>query len=130
MNENEMKSLENRLASWRPRRPSAMFQLKRRLLFSSANLFSDTARLARWLVPVTACLLLAVLSVDSENSLSGGLSPRPAMAMILSNQNSNAYWPELDEQGQNSPPPQIFKWTNLNISTSSMRFTPLPKSTD
>jgi len=87
----------------------------------------SAARFASVLVPVTACVLLAVLSLNSENSLSGGISRQPMMAMISSNQNYATYWTKINAQGENSPPAQIFKWTNGSASPFSMRFAPSQK---
>ena len=56
MDENEMKSLESRLRSWRPRRASAT--LTWRLLLARAVSVPRMIRVAGWLTPATACLLL------------------------------------------------------------------------
>ena len=71
MNENEMKPMETRLRSWRPRRPSAT--LKWRLLLARAAHGARVAnmprmmRVAGWLTPATACALLTLLILNSEN---------------------------------------------------------------
>jgi hypothetical protein len=122
MNEDEMKSLENRLHSWRPRRPSAT--LKWRLAIASGNFLPKAARFAGVLVPATACVLLAVLNLNSEARFTGGAPASPVIPMALSNQNYTTYYEGLlAGKGENCPPSQIFKWTNGGASTSSMRFT-------
>ena len=73
--ENEMKSLENRLRSWRPRR-------RRRGLSGGCfwrarpRAAHDTA-CAGWLAPATACALLTLLILNSENA---GHRQRPSAA--------------------------------------------------
>jgi hypothetical protein len=113
-----MNSLERKLRSWQPRRPSAMLKFK--LAAASGNLFPRAARFASWLVPVAACVLLAVVNLNSQNNFSH--VPRPLMAMSLSNQNYAAYWNGFEAQGENSPSAHIFKWTNDSASISNMRF--------
>ena len=65
MTENEIKSLENQLRSWRPRRPSAA--LKWRLFLPPSR--NATARWLGWLTPAAACAWLVVLSLDSGNGV-------------------------------------------------------------
>jgi hypothetical protein len=125
MNDDELKQLETNLRSWRPRRPSAM--LKWRLGIASGKFLPSVARFASLLVPAAACVLLAILSLNSENSFSGGISRQPMMAMISSNQNCATYWAKMNAQGENCPPSQIFKWTNDSASPFSMRFEPFQK---
>lgn len=119
MNDDELKQLETKLHSWQPRRPSPTLKFK--LAIASGNLLPCATRFASWLVPVTACALVVVLNLDSQNSFSG-ISPRP-VALILSNQNYATFCDGLKAQGENSPPAQIFKWTNASASLSNMRFT-------
>ncbi len=66
MDENEMKSLESRLRSWRPRRASAT--LKWRLFLARATNVPRMIRVAGWLTPATACALLTMLVLNSENA--------------------------------------------------------------
>jgi len=103
MNENEMKSLETKLRSWRPRRPSAMLKFK--LAAASGSWLPRAVRFASWLVPATACALLAVMNLNFGN-LSAGISSAPMTGMILSNQTYATCWLELHAQGENSPPAQ------------------------
>ena len=119
MNDDELKQLETKLRSWRPRRPSAT--LKFTLAVVSGNWLPRATRLVGWLTPVAACVLLAVLNLNSQNDFSR--VTRTPVALILSNQNYATYWQGLNEQGENSPSAHIFKWTNANDSMSNMRFT-------
>ena len=66
----EMNSLETRLRSWRPRRPSA--RLKRRHFSARPGApRRNVAWLLGWLAPAAACVLLTVLALNSDNGLSG-----------------------------------------------------------
>ena len=67
MNENEMKSLETRLRSWRPRRVSATLRWRLFLARGPRNM-TRMMRIAGWLTPATACALLTILVLDSENA--------------------------------------------------------------
>jgi len=120
MNDDELKQLETKLRSWRPRRPSATLKFK--LAVASGNLLPRAARFASWLVPATACVLLAVINLNSQNGFSG-ISHSPMAGIVLSNQNYVTFCGGLNEQGENSPSAHIFKWTNANVSMSNMRFT-------
>lgn len=118
-----MKELEMKLRSWQPRRPSAMLRFK--LAVAAGNFLPRAARFASWLVPATACLVLAMLNLRSENYTS--VSRPPMTAMILSNQNYAAYWQGFDQHLENSPSAHIFRWTNDSASMSNMRFTSFGK---
>src|SRR5689334_2253963 len=85
MNENEMKSLENRLRSWRPRRPSAT--LEWRLLLARLASVPRMIRVVGWLTPATACALLALLAVNPQNAMPVGGYRSPSILAMLSNQN-------------------------------------------
>ena len=77
----EMDSLENRLRSCQPRRPSA--KLKRRLFAAPASLTPKAAWLLGTLAPATACLMLTVSAFNPANN--GNFLRREMMtAMILS----------------------------------------------
>jgi len=123
MNDDELKQLETKLRSWRPRRPSATLKFK--LAVASGNLLPRAARFASWLVPATACVLLAVINLNSQNI--SGISHPTMAGIILSNQNYAAFCGEWNAQGENSPSAHIFKWTNANVSMSNMRFTSFGK---
>jgi hypothetical protein len=113
----ETESLETRLRSWRPRRPSAGVE---RRLFGAPSPF--TPKIAWWLgslVPATACLLLTLSIFNPGNP---GRSSRhdPLVAMILSNQSYAAYASDNFRQAQNNLSAVTFEWTNHSVSRSSM----------
>lgn len=111
-----MESLENRLRSWQPRRPSA--KLERRLFGATVRLTSKTAWLLGSLTPAVACLLLTLAMYNPGNT---GNSARhePLIAMILSNQNYAAYASDNFRGAENTLAAVTFEWTNHTISTSN-----------
>ena len=119
-----MKSLEDQLHSWRPRRPSVTLKWR---LFSAPS-SSSTARFLGWLTPAAACMWLALLSLDSGSGIAVPGHPTPMIAMISSNQSCGACWAEIAERGENAPIPAIIKWTNTGSSTSTIGFTPFLKN--
>ncbi len=112
-----MESLENRLRSWRPRRPSA--KLERRLFGAPARLTQKTAWLLGSLAPAIACLLIT-LSVFNPGNPGHSTRHEPLIAMILSNQNYAAYASDNFREAQNNLAAVTFEWTNRNISTSNI----------
>jgi hypothetical protein len=114
---NEMKNLENRLRSWRPRQPSA--RLERRLFAAPPNPLAKITWLLGSLVPATACLLLTLAVFNSPNS-GGSLRHEPLFAMILSNQNYAAYASDNFHESQNNLSAITFEWTNHSVLPSSM----------
>jgi hypothetical protein len=127
MSENEMKSLETRLRSWRPRRPSAT--LKWRLFLARAASAPRMLKFAGWLTPATACVLLAILSLNSENVVSTGGLPALSLPAMMSNQ-SYAVYATSRQSAQNNLSVFTFDWTNRNGLGSTMRFAPFSKPTD
>ncbi len=112
-----MDSLENRLRSCQPRRPSA--KLKRRLFAAPASLMPRAAWLLGSLAPATACLLLTFSAFNPGNA--GNLLPRePVIAMIMSNQNYAAYASDNFRGTENRLSSVTFDWTNHSGFTSSM----------
>jgi hypothetical protein len=113
----EMNSLENRLRSWQPRRPSA--RLERRLFAAPFDLMPKMAWLVGSVVPAAACLLLTFSIFNSGNP---GISMRhePMIGMILSNQNYAAYASGNFREGENNLSAVTFEWTNHSVSHSSM----------
>lgn len=108
--------LEERLASWTPRRPS---QAVERRLFGDRLRPSGQPLAWAWLSPVAACLLLiAVLGqtrgVPPGIPISGS---QPMVAMILSNQSYAAYLPGSFQRNQNRW--DTFEWTNPGHFNSS-----------
>jgi hypothetical protein len=112
-----MESLENRLRSWRPRRPSA--KLERRLFGAPARLTQKTAWLLGSLAPAIACLLLT-LSMFNPGNTGHSARHEPLIAMILSNQNYAAYASDNFRGAENNLAAVTFEWTNHAISPSSM----------
>ena len=112
-----MESLENRLRSWQPRRPSA--KLERRLFGPSARLLPKAAWLLGSLTPAAACLLLT-LSMFTQGNTGHSLRHEPLIAMILSNQNYAAYASGNFREAQNNLAAVTFEWTNHSFSTSSI----------
>jgi hypothetical protein len=113
----EMDSLENRLRSCPPRRPSA--NLKRRLFAAPARLLPKVAWLLGSLAPATACVLLT-FSAFSPGNPGSLLRREPLMAVILSNQNYAAYASDNFRGSQNSLFSVTFDWTNHGGFPSSM----------
>jgi hypothetical protein len=113
----EMDSLENRLRSWQPRRPSA--KLKRRLFAAPASIMPKVAWLIGSLAPATACVLLT-LSVFNPENTGRLLRHEPMTAMILSNQNYAAYASDNFREEQNGLFSVTFDWTNHGNFKSSI----------
>ena len=124
MSENEMKSLENRLRSWRPRRPSAT--LKWRLFLARAASLPRMMRFAGWLTPATACALLTLLILNSENAATTTGHRRPSIMAMMSNQNY-AVAVTSRQSRQNNLSCFTFDWTNRSGLGSTMRFAPFSK---
>lgn len=105
------------MRSWTPRRPSAALE---RRLFGRVRKSGGQRAVLGWLVPATACLLLAGVSLNQENRLSvSDLSSRSNfVAVIMSNQSYAAYLPGSFQQSANRV--DTFEWTNGGYSTSSM----------
>ena len=127
MNENEMKSLETRLRSWRPRRPSAT--LKWRIFAGQITSLPRLLKFAGWLTPATACLLLAILSVSSENGVYSGGSRPPSLLAMVSNQNYAVYLTSRQSE-QNNLSVFTFDWTNRSGSGFLPGFPQFRKTTD
>ena len=119
MNDDDLKPLEAKLHSWQPRRPSLKFKL--RMAIVSGTLFPQVGRVAGVLIPAAACVMLAVLNLNSASVYNGQGRPSE-ITLALSNQNYAPYWADGGKKGENCPPGQIFKWTNAGTSPSSMRF--------
>jgi len=119
MNDDDLKQLEIKLRSWQPRRPSTT--LKLRLAIAAGNFFPRAARFAGVLVPAAACVMLAVVNLNSESAYVR-LGRPSDIALALSNQNYAAWWAGDGRKGENCPSSEIFKWTNAETLPSSMRF--------
>jgi hypothetical protein len=124
MNENEMKSLETRLRSWRPRRSSVT--LKWRLLLARVASVPRMIRVAGWLTPATACALLTMLILNTENAAPASGRRQPSIMAMMSNQ-SYAVYATSRQSEQNNLSIFTFDWTNGSDSDSILRFTPFRK---
>jgi len=130
MNENEMKSLETRLRSWRPRRVSAT--LRWRLFLARGARVANMTRMMRmagWLTPATACALLTMLVLDSENVATTAGHWQPFAMAMMSNQNYAVYATSRQSE-QNNLSVFTFDWTNGSGSGSTLRFTQFHKQTN
>ncbi len=119
-----MKSLETRLRSWRPRRASATFRW--RLFLARAANVPHTVRIACWLTPATACALLTMLVLNSENAAPGSGHRQPSIMAMMSNQ-SYAVSVTSRQSEQNNLSVFTFDWTNGSGSGSISSFTPFRK---
>jgi len=86
-------------------------------------------KFAGWLTPATACVLLAILSLNSENVVSTGGLPALSLPAMMSNQ-SYAVYATSRQSAQNNLSVFTFDWTNRNGLGSTMRFAPFSKPTD
>ena len=127
MNESEMKLLESRLRSWRPRRPSST--LKWRFFMARAASVPRMVRVAGWLTPATACALLTLLVVNMESAAPASGHRSPFSMAMMSNQ-SYAVYATSRQSVQNNLSVFTFDWTNGSGSGSTLRFTPIRKQTD
>jgi hypothetical protein len=109
MDENENQSLENRLRSWRPRRASAT--LRWRLFLARAAGLPRLMRIAGWMTPATACALLTMLVLNSENAIPTGGLRQPSIMAMMSNQ-SYAVYATSRQSEQNNLSVFTFDWTN------------------
>ena len=114
-----MKSLENRLRSWRPRRASAT--LNWRLFLARASSVPRMMRLAGWLTPTTACALLTLLVLNSENAAPAGVRQQPSILAMLSNQDY-AVSMTSRQSVQNNLSVYTFDWTNRSGSGFTSSF--------
>lgn len=127
-----MKSLENRLRSWRPRRPSVTLKWRLFLGQMGSAATGQGARLlkfAGWLTPAAACALLALLSLNSENGIAPGRRHPLSFAGLMSNQ-SYAVYLTSRQSVQNNLSPVTFDWTNRNGSGFLNGFPQFKKTTD
>jgi hypothetical protein len=135
MNEmNTLNGLEERMRSWRPRRPSPGLDRWRQ----KAGFAADQSRcadtgtpgrgapflwphFARALAPAAACLLLtaAILMQPGRDVIVPGCDPQTMVVAALSNQNYAAYLPGSYQPAANRL--DTFRWTNEGRSPSSMR---------
>jgi len=86
-------------------------------------------RVAGWLTPATACLLLTMLVLNSENAMSVGGHRQPFSMAMLSNQ-SYAVCMTSRQSEQNNLSVFTFDLTNQSGSGSNLSFTTFLKKTD
>ena len=122
---NELNSLETRLGSWKPRRPSA--GIKRRL-FPAPQVRREMVRLLNWLAPATVCTLVALAAFRQENGIPTQ-PPRhdPAVALMMSNLNTVAYLAGGPSASAQNLLSSTFEFTNRNGSALNRGFTPFTK---
>ena len=123
MNEKEMKSLETRLRSWRPRRASAT--LKWRLFLARATNMPRMMRVAGWLTPATTCALLTLLILNSENAATTVGQQQPSIMVMLSN-STYAVSVTSHQSEQNNLSVFTFDWTRGSGLGSTLHFTTIP----
>jgi hypothetical protein len=83
-------------------------------------------RVAGWLTPATACALLTLLILNSENAAPATGHRQPSIMAMMSNQ-SYAVYATSRQSVQNNLSVFTFDWTNGSGSGSNLSFTPLPK---
>jgi hypothetical protein len=106
---NELKTLETRLRSWKPRRPSARLESK---LFGRSNVDLGVQALFRWLTPLTACAILTVAALNHPDSTGNRDTVEAArlLSASLSNQHYASYLPGSFKCEANRL--DTFGWTN------------------
>ncbi len=72
-------------------------------------------RVAGWLTPTTACALLTLLVLNSENIVPAGGQRQPSIMAMLSNQ-SYAVYATSRQSEQNNLSVFTFDWTNRSGS--------------
>ena len=109
---------ENQFRSWKPRPPSA--KLKERI-FTRAVPEPGITLVIRWLVPVTACALLAIATLKQPNGIpSGSPGGGPMFATITNSQARFSCLAGDSASARNSSVSVTFDWTNRSDSTSSI----------
>ena len=86
-------------------------------------------RVAGWLTPATACALLTMLVLNSENAATTTGHRQPSIMAMMSNQNYAVFATSRQSQ-QNNLSVFTFDWTNGSDSGSTLRLTPIRKQTD
>lgn len=121
-----MKSLEEQLRSWKPRRPSPA--LERRLFPQRAAEYRS--ELLAWLVPATVCVAMVMMtSHQPENPAMAGETRESAMIpAAMSNQSYAPYLPGSFQSSANRL--DTFEWTKAVNFTSSIGSLTPPKGTN
>ena len=103
-----METLETRLRSWKPRRPSARLEQR---LFGRAELDPGVQALTRWLTPLAACAIMMVAALNHPGTTGGRVAESAELpAMSLSNQHYASYLPGSFHCEANRL--DTFGWTN------------------
>lgn len=105
----EMKTLETRLRSLKPRRPSAQLRQK---LFDTTEVDPGMAAFARWLAPAAACVIFTVMALNHPATTTERAAAESSglLAMSFSNQHYAAYLPGSFQCEANRL--DTFGWTN------------------
>jgi len=129
-----MKSLETRLHAWRPRRVSATLRwrlsLARAAHGARVGNMPRLVRVASWLSPATACALLTLLILNSENAATITAGHRQSFNMAMMSNQNYAVYATSRQSRQNNPPLITFDWTNGSDSGSTLRSMSFRKPTD
>ena len=125
----EIETLEKRLRSWAPRRPSAKLEQR---LFGPSPASENTALGFRWLAPVTAAFVVLSVLMSQRNGPSSSLvaTSHTLAAAALSNQLAVGWLPTSLAREQNALPNETFEWTNGNGWPSSNGPFRGPRGTD
>jgi hypothetical protein len=111
---------EKQLRGWRPRRPSRALKSR---IFSAR----DEADLPAWnwncAAPAMVCVLFAMMLFHFNTGVVWP-EPKPAMAMLSSNENRAASFSDSAQEVQNHVACVTFDWTNHTGFKSSIGFTP------
>ena len=75
--------------------------------------------MVRWLVPATACLLLAFGTLN-QHGISSGSAYQPAGAAITNSETPPLYLADNGGSVRNNLSPVTFEWTNRSGFTSSV----------
>lgn len=121
-----MKSLEDQLRSWTPRRPSP--GLERRLFPERAAAYRS--ELLAWLVPATVCLTMVTMTLHQPSNpvMAGASNELEMIPAAMSNQSYAAYLPGSFQRSANRL--DTFEWTKAVNFTSSIDSLTRPKGTN
>ena len=114
----ELNVTEQQLRAWQPRPPAAGLKHQ---IFSAADAVPTGKWLWGGLAPAMACALLTLMAFNHGGD---GLSPKPMMALVLSNQSYADYASGGEQTTQNRVDGVTFDWTNHSSFKSIIGFTP------
>jgi hypothetical protein len=108
--------------AWKPRQPAAGLKAR---IFAARRPAPEEKSFWNLLAPVTACMVLSLLVLNSGNNLApAGLKATLMADLILSNQNYSAYASGGSQNPQNHLDSLTFESTNRSVSTTFVGFTP------